>query len=130
MNPFESYILVLDQHPEDLQMLESLLKPLKSSVVIASSAAQAMDRISQAPPYLVILTGSRQNWSHALVSQLREQANAAHLTIVALTDVHAPSWQHQEDNPGLDGFLVKPLSGDVVMSLVQSAWARQTYCSA
>jgi DNA-binding NarL/FixJ family response regulator len=130
MNPFQSYILVLDQHPEDLQMLESLLKPLKSSVVIASSAAQAMDRISQAPPYLVILTGSRQNWSHALVSQLREQANVAHLTIVALTDVHAPSWQHQEDNPGLDGFLVKPLSGDVVMSLVQSALARQTYCSA
>jgi DNA-binding NarL/FixJ family response regulator len=130
MKPFQSYILVLDQHPDDLQVLESVLNSLSSSVVIASSAAQAMDKISQAPPYLVILTGGRQNWSHTLVSQLRAQANAANLTIVALTDVHAPSWQHQEDNPGLDGFLVKPLTGDVMMSLVQSALARQTYCSA
>jgi len=31
----------------------------------------------------------------------------------------------QADQSGLDGFLVKPLSGDILISLVQSALARQ-----
>ncbi len=104
--------------------------PLRCSIEVVNSVEQAMVRVSQTPPYLVILTGSRQNWSRTLVSQLRDHVNASNVTIVALTDVHAPSWQHQEENPGLDGFLVKPLSVDVLASLVQSAWARQTYCSA
>ncbi|MDX2213206.1 MAG: hypothetical protein SFY66_07945 [Oculatellaceae cyanobacterium bins.114] len=126
----QSYVLVLDHHSGDLKMLESLLMPLRCSIEVVSSVEQAMVRVNQAPPYLVILTGSRQNWSRTLVNKLRDQTNASNVTIVALTDVHAPSWQHQEENPGLDGFLVKPLSGDVLASLVQSAWARQTYCSA
>jgi AmiR/NasT family two-component response regulator len=84
-----------------------------------------MARASQTHPYLVILVGNCQIWSRALVSQLRSLNKPGSTTIVALTDCHAPSWLHQEDNPGLDGFLVKPLSGDVLISLIQSAWARQ-----
>lgn len=130
MKPSQSYVLVLDQQLDDLHMLESLLNPLRCCVVVANSVEQAMAKISQEPPYLVILAGNRQNWSRALVNSLRARASTSSVTIVALTDVHAPSWQHQEENPGLDGYLVKPLSGDVLTSLVQSAWARQTYCSA
>ncbi|HEY9624732.1 MAG TPA: hypothetical protein V6C78_30680 [Crinalium sp.] len=127
MKSCQSYVLVLEQHPDDWQTLEMLLKPLRCSVVVTNSIDQAIAKISQEPPYLVILTGSHQNWSYTLVKALRAQANAVHVTIVALTDVHAPSWQYQEENPGLDGFLVKPLSRDVVTSLVQSAWARRVY---
>ncbi|NJK84184.1 MAG: response regulator transcription factor [Saprospiraceae bacterium] len=126
----QSYVLVLAQQSDDLQMLEALLVPLRCPVVVANSVEEVMAEVSQAPPYLVILAGNRQNWSHTLIARLRNHANTSTVTIVALTDVHAPSWQHQEDNPGLDGFLVKPLSIDVLASLVQSAWARQTYCSA
>lgn len=135
----QSYVLVLDpqfgnlqtndSQVGDLQILESLLMPLRCSIEVADSVEQAMVRVSQAPPYLVILLGNRQNWSRTLVNKLRDHTRASSVTIVALTDVHAPSWQHQEENPGLDGFLVKPLSVDVLASLVQSAWARQAYCS-
>jgi AmiR/NasT family two-component response regulator len=63
------------------------------------------------------------------VNQFRSLADTCGITIVALTDVHAPSWLRQEENPGLDGFLVKPLNRDILSSLVQSAWIRQAYCS-
>jgi len=130
MKPSHSYVLVLDQQADDLQLLESLLTLLKCSMVAADSVEQAMTRVSQEPPCLVILAGSCHYWSQTLVNRLRHQADTASVTIVALTDVHAPNWQHRDDELGLDGFLVKPLSFDVLTSLVQSAWVRQAYCSA
>jgi CheY-like chemotaxis protein len=121
----QSYVLVLAQPSDDLQMLECLLEKLRCPAVIARSPAQAMARANQTPPYLVILSGNHQSWMQSLVSDLRSASASGQVMIVALTDFHAPSWLHQEEHPGLDGLLVKPLSGDVLTSLVQSAWARQ-----
>lgn len=129
MEQLQNYILVLDPGSDDLQVLESLMRHLRYPLVVASSLEQAMAETAQAPPYLLILMGNQQQWSQALVRQFRGLADAASMTIVALTDKHAPSWLHQEDNPGLDGLLVKPLNGDILTSLVQAAWVRQIYCS-
>ncbi|WNZ24658.1 response regulator [Leptolyngbya sp. NK1-12] len=129
MEQLQNYILILDQGSDDLQLIESLLGHLRCPLVVASSPEQAMARASQAPPYLLILTGNQNQWPKSLVHQFRILADTSGITIVALTDVHAPSWLRQEDNPGLDGFLVKPLNRDILSSLVQSAWVRQTYCS-
>lgn len=128
MERLQNYILILNQGTDDLQMIESLLSHLRCPLVIASSPEQAIARARQAPPYLLILTGHEQDWSKSLVRQFRNLANACGITIVAITDVHAPSWLRQEDNPGVDGFLVKPLNRDILSSLIQSAWVRQNYC--
>jgi DNA-binding NarL/FixJ family response regulator len=99
-------------------------------VITVNTQDQAVVHASQAQPYLVILMGNRLNRAQSFIDQLRKTVNNRCITIVALTDVHAPSWLHQEENPGFDGFLVKPISGDVLSSLVQSAWARQAFSSA
>jgi len=62
MKPSHSYVLVLDQHADDLQLLESLLKLLKYSMVAADSVEQAIARVSQEPPCLVILVGNCYSW--------------------------------------------------------------------
>jgi AmiR/NasT family two-component response regulator len=126
MKSTQSYVLVLDQGSDYLQGLEFLMAQLKCPVVVAHSATQAIARVTQTPPYLIILAGNPQNWSRKLVNEFRQRVNARKTTIVALTDSHDPSWLHQEENPGLDGLLVKPLNGDVLTSVVQSAWMRQT----
>lgn len=96
---------------------------------VVSSIDQAMAKASETPPSLIILSGNQQNWSKQLIGKLRNIEKSSNcITIVALTDSHAPRWMHQEENPGLDGFLVNPLNGDVLVSLLQSAWARQAYC--
>lgn len=123
------YVLVLDQQSDDLQMLESLLQRLYCSTIVATSTEQMIERASQAAPSMVILAGqSQKTWSRSLMRDLRHALKASGAMIIALTDYHSPSWLYQEDNPGFDGFLVAPLNPDVLSSLVQSAWARQTYC--
>jgi CheY-like chemotaxis protein len=130
MKLFENYVLVLEQQPDDLHTLKSLLHALRCPVVTAQSMEQALASIRHYPPALVILAGSCQNWSPPRIQQLRSQVNGTPVMVVALTDVSAPSWQHLEEHPDLDGFLVKPLTMDVLTSLLQSAQIRQTYCLA
>ncbi|MEY3298763.1 MAG: hypothetical protein RLZZ597_2023 [Cyanobacteriota bacterium] len=97
-------------------------------MVIAHSADQALTQLRQGKPCLVILVDHHsQSWSHTLVRHLRQTLPATDMTIVALTDSTSPQWNHTEDTPELDGFLVKPLSLDIVKSLVESAHARQTW---
>jgi AmiR/NasT family two-component response regulator len=130
MELLQNYVLIFDQGTEDLQVIESLLRNLCCPLIVTSSVEQAMAKAKQAPPYLLILTGAQHSWAQPLVHQFRSLADSCGTTIVALTDVHAPSWLRQEDNPGVDGFLVKPLNRDILTSVVQSAWVRQTYCLA
>lgn len=122
------HVLALDLELDDLRILQNSLRHLSCSVILAESAEQAVDQARHAFPYLVILAGDRQNWSRSFVSQLRLVLKVSNSTIVALTDCHAPSWSPEEEHPGLDGFLVRPLTNDVLDSLVQSAWAKQA-CS-
>lgn len=123
-----SHVLVLGQPSDDLRMLVSVLTRLRCSTEIADSPAQMMLKAQQTPAHLVILSGNQHHWSVNLVQDLRTLANTRQATIVVLTDCHAPSWMPLEEAPGLDGFLVKPLSNDVVTSLVQSAWVRRSCC--
>ena len=125
-----SDILLLAKQPRELYVLTSLLRYSSYSVASASSEEQALAQMTHQPPFLIILAGDHQNWSHALLQELRTFANAHRTTFVALTDFHAPRWMHQEENPGFDGFLVSPLSSEVLSSLVQSAQTRQAFCLA
>lgn len=118
-----SYVLLLAEQAEELFGLASLLEKLRFTVEIAHSAEQAIAKVSHTAPCLMILQGNR--WSSTFVQELRTLANSQRMMLVVLTDCHAPSWLHQDQNPGFDGYLVKPLSSDVLSSLVQSASVRQ-----
>lgn len=121
------YVLVLDSLSEDTERLQVLLTHLRCACVVMNSAEQLMDVAIQAVPYLVLVGGDERIWSPTLVAQLRQIKGVCHSTILALTDHHAPSWLLQEENPGFDGFLVKPLSGDVLSSVIESAKVRHNY---
>ncbi len=106
--------------------LQSLSTQVEGPVFVAQSAEQAVARIEQGIPYLVILSGTDKNWAPAFIHRLRETVKPLGTTIVALTESHEPSWSPQEEHPGIDGFLVKPLSQDVLHLLVESAVAKTT----
>lgn len=121
------YVLVLDHPSEDTEHLQSLLRRLRCSCLVINTAEQLVNVATKAVPYLVIVGGDQQMWSPGLVEQLRWVKGACRSTILALTDHHAPSWLPQEENPGFDGFLVKPLNGDVLSSVIESARVRHNY---
>ncbi len=122
------YILLLAKQPHTVNVLATLLGRSSYAVAIANTEEQAIAKISQHAPFLVILAGNHHNWSQTLLRELRTRATKRPITLLALTDFHAPSWIHQEENPGFDGFLVNPISSDILYSLVQSAHTRQICC--
>ncbi|HEY9764697.1 MAG TPA: hypothetical protein V6D07_19370 [Trichocoleus sp.] len=127
MKNSDGYILILDTQRHEPHGVHSLLTQLHCPVFIAGTAEQAVAKTRQMSPCLVILIGDGCSWSQSLVDQLRQEGSAAQMTIVALTDSSSPHWDHSEDNPGLDGFLVKPLSSEVLTLLVESALAKQSW---
>lgn len=121
------YILVLEQQPSyDSRLLSMLLDVWRSPLVVASSTNQVLDRIRYLPPSLVILIGNHESWPNQFSHQLRKEANLLGCTILALTDAASPSWPGQDDGSIFDGFLVKPLSSDVLTSVLQTAQARRS----
>lgn len=122
MNISRGYILLLEQRqPNAAQVAQLMLSQFPYPIIIAGSTDQAVAQIQRENPCLVILSGSQQNWSETVVQRLRETVKPADVTIVALTEPNEPSWSPQEEHPSLDGFLVKPLSSDVLNSVVESA---------
>jgi len=124
MKSNHDYVLVLDREPNDEQSVDMLLDILQCPTVIAESADRVVALANQGIPYLIILVGNHRQWSAQLLHDLRYAADAVGGTILALTDMYSPMWTVSEENPGFDGFLVQPLKHDVLISLVQSAWAK------
>jgi DNA-binding NarL/FixJ family response regulator len=120
-----TYILLLAPQLEELDGLESLLQQVVLDVEIVDNADQALVKVTQKPPCLIILQEHLR--SETVIHQLRRLSNADRTTLVIVTETDSPSWLHQEQRPDVDGFLVKPLSTEVLFSLIHSASARH-YC--
>lgn len=128
MKNLRKYVLVLASDSHDLQSLESLVNALSCPVAIAYSITQAISQATQILPFLIIVAGDRSEHLITNVRQLRRTCSLCEPTILILTESHTPRWFPPEDSPGFDGYLVQPLASDILVSLVESAWARHSYC--
>lgn len=124
MDASKGYILLVGQPRETGSPVRSFLRQFKAASVMVSTVDQALTHVQQHAPYLVILSEPQTHCSPDLMHRLREITRPAGTTIIALTEPNDPRWSPQEDYPGLDGFLVKPLSPDVLSSVVASALAK------
>jgi signal transduction histidine kinase/CheY-like chemotaxis protein len=111
-------VLVVDDDPEQLVLLERILGSLGLSVVAVGSGAAALDRIAGATFDLAILDiglGDMSGWEVA--ARLREKAGPA-VKIMILTadahELHRPSLR----NPPHDYFLLKPFGFDILTRAV------------
>jgi len=127
MSISQGYVLLLGGSNEASHPIYYLLKQHHCPVFVACSAAQAVARIEQSSPYLMILSGSRQNWAPTLVHHLRQRSRSVGVTIVALTDLGELGNRPLEEHPDLDGFLVQPLSDDVLTSVLESALVKTDF---
>jgi DNA-binding response OmpR family regulator len=119
------YILVVDADQRTVGSEHPWATQLHYPVFVTDSAEEAVSQASQVPPCLVILVEDDvQEAGRGLIEQLRRRFHSGDMTILALTDAGSPQWNHYGDIPGLDGLLVKPVSHDIVNSLVESACAR------
>jgi AmiR/NasT family two-component response regulator len=128
--PFpQNYVLILDEQYQWFPHTESTLSTTQLPICVASSTEQAVAQVQRMAPCLVILVGDDQSWVRAQVHTLRQATQSQPATILALTESTQPNWEPHENTPDLDGFLVKPLTLDVLHSLIQSALVKQSYRS-
>ena len=123
----QDYVLVLDEQQRWLQQTDLPLVSEEFAFIFAASAEHAVEQTRQSAPCLVILVGEDHAWFKNQVHALRHSSRTTSMTIVALTESTSPKWQPEKDTLDLDGFLVKPLTDDVLTSLVQSAMIKQLY---
>lgn len=128
MSTPQGYVLLLGASGEESGPVYHLLLQHQYSVFIASSTAQAVARIAESSPCLMILLGNRQHWSPTVVKHLRQQVQSTEVTIVALTELSGTSWSPREDYADLDGFFVTPISDDVLTSVLESALVKTGFC--
>ncbi len=130
MGDLHSYILVVSQSSEDCQWLYGLpLERLQCAVMVVSSLEDAVQQIHRAVPCLLILASGQSVWHTSIVQRFRSLTNDCGMTIVVVSESHAPRWSRQDHSLGIDGYLVKPITGEILNSLIQSAWARQVCCA-
>ncbi|MEM6517827.1 MAG: hypothetical protein AAF892_08255 [Cyanobacteria bacterium P01_D01_bin.71] len=120
-------VLVLDEQDRDDQ--PPRLSPLSGSYsfIVADSADHVVEHAQQLNPCLVILVGENSTWLESQVRALRQVAQTPPMTIVALTESGSPRWQSADEVLDLDGFLVQPLTDDILVSLVQSAMIKRSF---
>jgi AmiR/NasT family two-component response regulator len=123
----QDYVLVLDERQRQLRQSDFPIISDRFPFVIATSAEHAVEQARQATPCLVILVGEDHTWFKDQVRALRRSLTTPAMTIVALTESTSPRWQSEQETIELDGFLVKPLTDDILTSLVQSAIIKQSY---
>ena len=127
MKLLEDCVLVLDEQESRPPRAELSRLSDHYAFVMANSAEHAIEQAQHKKPCLVILMGENQSWFENQVKILRQSRQAAPMTIVALTESASPRWQRDAYTLDLDGFLVQPLTDDILVSLVQSAAIKQSY---
>src|ERR671935_2819320 len=113
-------ILVVDDVPENVRLLEAVLVPRGYEVVGAHTGAEALGLVESEKPDLVLLdVVMPQMDGYAVCQHLRENEETAMLPVVMLTSSIGPE-KTKAIEAGADDFIPKPFNHDELLTRVRS----------
>jgi DNA-binding response OmpR family regulator len=113
-------ILVVDDIPENVRLLEAVLAPRGYDVVSATEGATALELAESAKPDLVLLDVMMPPPDgYAVCRQLREREETAMLPVIMLTASDGPE-KREAIEAGADDFIAKPFDHDELLTRVRS----------
>jgi adenylate cyclase len=113
-------ILVVDDVPENLRLLEAVLAPRGYDVVSATDGPAALELVESAKPDLVLLdVVMPQMDGYAVCRRLREREETAVLPVIMVTSSAGPERTHAIE-AGADDFIPKPLNQHELLTRVGS----------
>jgi DNA-binding response OmpR family regulator len=119
-----STILVVDDTPQNIRLLEAVLTPRGYRVVAAGSGAEALAAIAAAPPDLVLLDVVMPGMDgYEVCRRLREDPATRLLPVVMIT---ASGDQEKVDaiEAGADDFVAKPFNPAELLARIETALRR------
>jgi adenylate cyclase len=113
-------ILVVDDVPENVRLLEAVLGSRGYDVISATDGSVALELAESAKPDLVLLdVVMPQPDGYAVCRQLREREETAVLPVIMLTASAGPEKTKGID-AGADDFIAKPFNHDELLARVRS----------
>ena len=113
-------ILVVDDVPENVRLLEAVLEANGYDVVSATDGRGALELATSAEPDLVLLDVMMPPPDgHAVCRQLREQEETAMLPVIMLTASEG-SEKTTAIEAGADDFIAKPFNHDELLTRIRS----------
>lgn len=121
-------ILVVDDTPQNIRVLEAILVARGYTVLTAHSGSEALDEVRHDLPDLVLLDVIMPGLSgYDVARQLRASAATRFLPIVMVTALQAQEERVKALEAGADDFLTKPINQVELLARVQSLLRIKAY---
>ncbi len=119
--PRPQKILIVDDHPFNLEVLEQYLRPEGYAVVRARDGVEAIEKFVAEEPDLIVMDVMMPRLNGFRVTeQLKSLEEASWVPIVLVTALSDPEDRIRATDAGADGFLSKPYHQGELLSKVRS----------
>jgi two-component system, cell cycle response regulator len=113
-------VLVVDDIPSNVMLLEAQLSAQYFEVQTAANGLEALAKIANSPPDIVLLDVMMPGLSgYEVCKRVRRMPEAADLPIVMVTALDRAADRLAGFEAGADDFLTKPVNGDVLLARVR-----------
>ncbi len=114
-------VLVVDDTPQNVELLEAYLIPEKYNVVVAYDGVEALERVAEIPPDIVLLDimMPRMN-GYEVCKTLKSDEKTRFIPIVMITALKELDDKIQSIEAGADDFLTKPYNKLELLTRIKS----------
>lgn len=111
-------ILIIDDDPAGIDILEMMLKPTKADILRASNGESGISLVKEYDPQLILLDYMLPEMDGLQITkELRKNTKAPILILSVLDD---PNVLSKVLNHGADDFLVKPVSREILLAHINN----------
>ena len=119
-----SLILVVDDTPTNIKLMQSILVPAGYEVITASNGPSALVLAQSAQPQLILLDVKMPGMDgHAVCSQLKANASTRHIPVIFVTSVDDAESETRGFSLGAADYITKPIQVPVVLARVKAHMA-------